>query len=179
MAEDTVQFEEGKPCPVQVDGTGGGLSFTPNGDMLFIGAIPDPTEEHVKAWCGKWKAKLSEQSDFPSIPIFAVGSEDWIIEAPCNPKQQELESPGFCEALFAKEECEMVAVLVDSRTGLIKKITYVALDELFIERLVLAWNPYRYKSTEYNSTFSNEKFAERIESIFRGQSSKALWTSSW
>ena len=179
MPEDTIEFEEGKPCPLQVDGTGGGLSFTPTGDMLLVGAFSDPTDEQIEAWSGKWQAKLSEQSDFPSIPMFAVGSDDWIIEAPCNPKQQEKESPGFCEALFAREDYMMVAILVDSRTNLIVKIAYVTLDDMFIERLVLAWNPYRHDSTEYNATFSNEKFAERIESIFRGQSSKALWASSW
>lgn len=180
MPEDTsMQFQEGMPCPVKVEGSGGGLSFSPNGDMLLVAAIENPTEDQMKAWDGEWKAKLSEQSDFPSIPIFAINGEDWIIEAPCNPKQQEKESPGFCEVLYAKEHHMMVAILVDARTGMIMKIAYVELDEMFIERLVLSWNPYRQESTEYTATFTNEKFAERIESIFRGQSSKALWTSAW
>ena len=108
-----------------------------------------------------------------------MGSEDWIIEAPCNPKQQEIESPGFCEALFAREENIMAAILVNSRTDVIVKIVHVKLDEMFIERLALAWNPYRHQSTEYTTTFSNEEFATRIESIFKNQTSKALWNSSW
>lgn len=179
MNEETVQFEEGKACPVKIEGAGGGLSFSPNGDMLLIGTFPNISQEQIEAWGGEWKAKLAEESDFPCIPIFAVGSDDWIIEAPCNPRHQEMESPGFCEALFAKEDYEMVAILVDAETETIKKITRVPLDEMFIERLALSWNPYRHPSPEKTSAISDEEFAARIGKIFQSRSSKDLWTSSW
>ena len=121
MTELNIAFEEGKECPVTVEGTGGGLSISPNGDMLLVGSIPSPSNQQVEAWGGKWRAKLISESEFPSIPIFAIGSEDWILETPCNPYQMEQEAPGFCEALYAKDECSMAAILVDSDTGIIKK----------------------------------------------------------
>lgn len=179
MTEQSVAFEEGKECPIKVEGTGGGLSFSPTGDMLLIGSVPSPSNQQIEAWGGKWRAKLVAESEFPSIPIFAVGSEDWILEAPCNPSQMEKEAPGFCEALFAKEECSMVAILVDSNTGTIRKITHVELDEMFIERLVISWNPYRHESNEYNKTFKPEEFAQRVGEIFRVRPSKELWMTSW
>ena len=177
--EKTLQFEEGKPCPVQITGTGGGLSFSPNGDMLLMGVFPNPSEAQIKAWAGKWRAKLATESEFPSIPIFAVGSEDWIIEAPCNPAQLEKEAPGFCEALFAKQDYVMVAVLVDSETTLVKKITHVTLDDMFVERLVLGWNPYRYPGDQYSNSFDEEGFAKRIQDIFKQSTSKEIWVKSW
>lgn len=179
MSDEVVSFEEGKPCPVTVEGTGGGLSFSPSGDMLLIGSIPSPSEDDINAWGGKWRAKLVAESEFPSIPIFAIGSEDWILEAPCNPRQQEIEAPGFCEALFAKEDCRMVAILVDSDTGITKKITNVELDEMFIERLVISWNPFRHESNEYNKTFSEKEFSGRVSELFKMKSSEELWTTSW
>ncbi len=177
--EQTVRFEEGKPCPIKVEGFGGGLSFSPNGDMLLVGAIPSPTDKQIAAWNGKWRAKLVAETEFPSIPIFAIGSEDWILEAPCNPAQQEQEAPGFCEALYAKEDCSMVAVLVNSDTGIIRKIKHVPLDEMFIERLVLSWNPLRFEANDYNKSFSQEEFSKKIEEIFSARTSKDLWTTSW
>ena len=135
--DQTIRFEECKLCPVKIEGDGGGLSFSPNGDMLLIGRFPNPSKAQIEAWGGKWRAKLCTESEFPSIPIFAVGSEDWILEAPCNPSELEKEAPGFCEALYAKEDHEMVAILVDSMTNMIVKIKTVPLDEMFIERLVM------------------------------------------
>lgn len=177
--EQTIRFEEGQPCPVSIEGEGGGLSFSPNGDMLLVGRFPEPSKAQVDSWQGKWRPKLCEESEFPSIPIFAVGNEDWILEAPCNPAQQEIESPGFCETLYAKDECVMVAVLVDSNTNIIVKIHHVPLDELFIERMVLSWNPYKGPADKYTQTFTNESFASRIQSIFKGKSPKQMWMTSW
>lgn len=179
MNEETVQFEEGKTCPIKIEGTGGGLSFTPSGDMLLIGTFQNPSQEQIEAWSGKWRAKLAEESDFPSIPIFAVGSDNWIIEAPCNPRLQETESPGFCEALYSKGNYEMVAILVNAETGIILKITRVPLDETFIERLVLSWNPFKRASSEKITTLSDEEFGNRVTKIFQSRSSKELWKSSW
>ncbi len=179
MTEHNIAFEEGKECPVKVEGTGGGLSLAPNGDMLLIGAVPSPSNQQVEAWGGKWRAKLVSESEFPSIPIFAIGSEDWIMEAPCNPSQMEKEAPGFCEALYAKEKCSMAAILVDSDTGIIKKITHVSLDEMFIERLVLSWNPFRYEANDYNKSYNPEEFAKRVGEIFKMRPSKELWMTSW
>lgn len=179
MDEETVQFEEGKACPIKIEGTGGGLSFSPNGDMLLIGTFPNPTQEQIEAWGGEWKVKLAEETDFPSIPIFSVGSEDWIIETPCNPRQQEMESPGFCEALYSRENYDMAAILVKAETGIILKIAHVPLDESFIERLVLSWNPFRRPSSEKITTLSDEEFGNRVTKIFQSRSSKALWDSSW
>jgi len=88
----TISFEEGKPCPLPIEGHGGGLSFSPNGDMLLVASLPHPSEAQIKAFSGKWRAKLIAESEFPSIPIFAVGSEDWLLETPCNPAQQEKEA---------------------------------------------------------------------------------------
>ena len=172
-------FEEGKPCPVNIQGYGGGLSFSPNGDMLLIGAFPNVKNEQITAWGGKWRAKLIVEAEFPSIPIFAIGDEKWILEAPCNPADQEKESPGFSEALYSKDDYTMVAVLVDSVTEIVHKITYVPLDEVFIERLMLSWNPYRYHSNQYNKSYSNREFTARIADIFKVRSSQQLWTSSW
>jgi hypothetical protein len=179
MTEQNIAFEEGKECPVRVEGTGGGLSISPNGDMLLVGSIPSPSNQQVEAWGGKWRAKLISESEFPSIPIFAIGSEDWILETPCNPYQMEKEAPGFCEALYARNECSMAAILVDSDTGIIKKITHVPLDEMFIERLVLSWNPFRHEANDYNKSFSPEEFTKRVGEIFKMRPSKELWTTSW
>ncbi|CAI2718372.1 hypothetical protein [Nitrospina watsonii] len=179
MTQDTIRFEEGKPCPVQVQGSGGGLSVSANGDMLLVGAFPNPTEEQVEAWCGKWRAKLITESEFPAIPIFAIGSEDWILETPCNPCDNEKEAPGFCEALYAKDDVSMAAVLVDSETGLIRKITQVPLDEMFIERLVLSWNPFRFEANDYNKAYTTAEFTEKVTNVFKMRSSRELWTTSW
>ena len=176
---DTIRFEEGQPCPITISGTGGGLSFSPNGDMLLIGMFPSPSKAQIEAWSGKWRAKLFDESEFPSIPIFAVGSEDWILESPCNPSRLEKEAPGFCEAFYSKEEHFMVAVLVDSDTGVIQKIKTVPLEELFVERLVLSWNPFRGPANNYNKAFSEEEFAGRIAEIFKTKSQREIWNGSW
>ena len=47
--KETIRFEEGQPCPVSVSGTGGGLSFSPNGDMLLIGMFPSPSEAQARS----------------------------------------------------------------------------------------------------------------------------------
>jgi len=171
-------FEEGKPCPVKVEGGGGGLSFSPNGDMLLVGAFPNPTEAQVESWGGAWRAKLFSEAEFPAIPIFAIGGEEWFLETPCNPAQQEKESPGFAEALYRKEDVRMAAILVDSETGIVRKIAHVPLDEMFIERLVVSWNPFRH-GDRYNKTFTAEEFAAKVQEIFRMRRSRELWMSSW
>ncbi len=175
--EETMRFEEGQPCPVTIEGTGGGLSFSPDGDMLLVGMFPNPSEEQITAWGGEWGAKLITESEFPAIPIFAVGSDDWILETPCNPAEQEKETPGFCEALYAMEEYNMVAVLVCSETQIIKKIVHVSLDEMFIERLVMSWNPFRI-GDKYSPTLTDQKFTEKVKDIFKTRSGKQLWTSA-
>ncbi len=179
MDSTTARFEEGQPCPIKVEGSGGGLSFSPAGDMLLLGAVPSPSQAQIESWGGKWRAKLVDESEFPSIPIFAVGGEEWILEAPCNPSALEKEAPGFCEALFSREEATMVAILVDSDTNVIKKISHVPLDELFIERMVMSWNPFRHESNDYNKSFGAEEFSGRVQEIFKMKSSKELWTTSW
>ena len=80
--DQTISFVEGKSCPLPIAGHGGGLSFSPNGDMLLLAAISSPSEAQIKAWSGKWQAKLIIESEFPSIPIFAIGGEDWLLETP-------------------------------------------------------------------------------------------------
>ena len=37
--DQTVSFVEGQRCPLPIAGHGGGLSFSPNGDMLLLAAI--------------------------------------------------------------------------------------------------------------------------------------------
>ena len=183
--EEAIRFEEGHLCPIKIQGEGGGLSFSLNGDMLLIGAFPNPTEGQITQWSQKWRAKLVDESEFPSIPIFAIGDdENWFLETPCNPGAIEKEAPGFCEALFAKDEYQMVAVLVDSDTNMVKKIHHVQLDEMFVERLVLAWNPYRFISNpetpaEYSRAFTEQEFSERISNIFKMKTSEELWRTSW
>ena len=54
-------------------------------------AVSHPSETQIKAFDREWKAKLVAESEFPSIPIFAIGGEDWLLETPCNPAQQEKE----------------------------------------------------------------------------------------
>ena len=180
-----IRFEEGQSCPIKIQGGGGGISFSTNGDMLLIGAFPNPTKDQINKWGQKWRAKLVDESEFPSIPIFAIGDdEDWYLEAPCNPGAIEQESPGFCEALFAKDDYSLVAVLVDSETEIIGKISRVELDEMFIERLVMAWNPYRYPSSpvapaEYSRAFNDQEFSEKVEQIFKTKTSEQLWRTSW
>ena len=175
----SINFEEGKPCPLPIEGHGGGLSFSPNGDMLLVASLAHPSEAQIKAFRGKWRAKLIAESEFPSIPIFAVGSEDWVLETPCNPAQLEKEAPGFIEALYAKEDYNMVAVLVDSETKIIQKITHVPLEEMFIERMVMSWNPYKTAGDEYTKTNTSESFITKINEIFKMKSSKELWRTSW
>ena len=177
--DQTVSFVEGQLCPLPIAGHGGGLSFSPNGDMLLLAAISSPSEAQIKAWMGKWQAKLISESEFPSIPIFAIGSEEWLLETPCNPIQQEIESPGFLEALYNKDEYSMVAILSDLDTNIIKKITRVELDEMFVERIVLFWNPYKTKGDEYTKTYSDEGFVTKINEIFKMKSSQELWQISW
>ncbi|MFQ5672752.1 MAG: hypothetical protein ACE5G9_06640 [Nitrospinales bacterium] len=178
--QETLTFEEGKTCPIKIRGAGGGLSFSPGGGMLLVAAIPNPSDRQVAAWQGKWRAKLIQESEFPCIPMFAIGDdEDWILEAPCNPAQQEKESPGFCEALFARDDYEMLAVLVDSETGIIRKIKPVILDDMFIERLVLSWNPYRHGGDDYTKGFTDQEFAQRVARIFGHKPSSELWRTSW
>lgn len=177
--EQTIQFEEGKPCPVTITGTGGGLSFSPTGDALLIGMFPNPTEKQIEQWAGKWRTKLLTESEFPAIPLFAIGGEDWLLETPCNPAQQEKEAPGFCEALYAKEDPCLMAVLVDSETGVVKKMKNVSLDEMLVERLVMSWNPFRGPKDQYNKIFSNEEFNQRIHEIFKAKSQKEIWNTSW
>jgi len=179
MPTTNARFEEGQPCPVKVMGGGGGLSASPSGDLLLIGAFPSPSQAQVEAWGGKWRAKLVTESEFPAIPIFAVGNEDWILEAPSNPSTLEMESPGFCEALYAKDHPEMVAILVDSDTNCVKKIKRVVLDEMFVERMVLSWNPFRHKGDQYSKSFTDSEFAQRIQEIFKLRTSRQLWTTSW
>ncbi len=177
--DQVINFEEGQPCPVPIAGHGGGLSFSPNGDMLLVASLPHPSDAQIKAFSGTWRAKLVAESEFPSIPIFAVGSEDWLLETPCNPAQQEKETPGFIEALYAKEDHSMVAILVDSESGIIKKIAHVPLEEMFIERMVMSWNPYKTAGDKYTQTFSDKGFNEKIIEIFKMKSSKELWRTSW
>ena len=90
-----------------------------------------------------------------------------------------MESPGFCEALYNKEDHNMVAILTDLDTNIIKKITHVELDEMFIERMVLSWNPYKTKGDEYTKTYSDENFVTKINEIFKMKSSQELWRTSW
>jgi hypothetical protein len=73
----------------------------------------------------------------------------------------------------------MVAILVDSETSIIKKITHVSLEEMFIERLALSWNPYRTTGDEYTKTYTDKNFTEKINEIFKMKSSKDLWRTSW
>ena len=77
----------------------------------------------------------------------------------------------------------MAAVLVDEETGIIKKISQVELDEMFIERLVMAWNPYRFaggsNGTEYSRAFSDQEFTKKIGEIFKTRSSQELWRTSY
>tara|TARA_B100000686_G_scaffold263277_1_gene276922 strand:- start:1330 stop:1980 length:651 start_codon:yes stop_codon:yes gene_type:complete len=177
--DQTVSFVEGQLCPLPIAGHGGGLSFSQNGDMLLLAAISSPSEAQIKAWVGKWQAKLISESEFPSIPIFAIGSEDWLLETPCNPIQQEIESPGFLEALYNKDEYSMVTILSDLDTNIIKKINRVELDEMFIERMVLSWNPYKTKGDEYTKTYSDEGFVIKVNEIFKMRNSQELWRTSW
>ena len=73
----------------------------------------------------------------------------------------------------------MVAILSDLDTNIIKKITRVELDEMFIERMVLSWNPYKTKGDEYTKTYSDEGFVTKINEIFKMKSSQELWRTSW
>ena len=78
MDQTTISFVEGQPCPLPIAGHGGGLSFSPNGDMLLLAAISNPSAAQIKAWTGKWQAKLIAESEFPSIPIFAIRQSAWL-----------------------------------------------------------------------------------------------------
>ena len=179
MEQPAIQFEEGQECPVQIAGTGGGLSFSPSGDMLFMANVENIHQEQIDAWEGKWRTKLFVESEFPAIPLFAIGSENWILEAPCNPTLQENETPGYCEALFAKETYEMGAILVEATTHIIKKITRIELDEMFIERMVMSWNPFRGYGDKYTKTFNQDSFNKKVAEVFKSKSTKEMWVASW
>ena len=43
MDQTTISFVEGQSCPLHIAGHGGGLSFSPNGDMLLLSAISNPS----------------------------------------------------------------------------------------------------------------------------------------
>ncbi len=62
MDQQAIQFEEGKECPIQINGMGGGLSFSPSGDMLFIANVDNLGQEQIDAWGGKWRTKLFTES---------------------------------------------------------------------------------------------------------------------
>ena len=179
MEQPAIQFEEGTECPVQIAGTGGGLSFSPSGDMLFMANVENISLDQISAWGGKWRTKLYVESEFPAIPLFAIGSESWILEAPCNPTQQENETPGYCEALFAKESYEMGAILVEASTHIIKKITRIELDEMFVERMVMSWNPFRGSGDKYTKSFDQSTFNNKVAEVFKMKSTKEMWVSSW
>ena len=179
MEQPAIQFEEGKECPVQIAGMGGGLSFSPTGDMLFIANVENLSQDKIDAWSGKWRTKLFVESEFPAIPLFAIGSENWILEAPCNPTQQESETPGYCEALYSKSTYEMGAILVESTTHIIKKIAHIKMDDMFIERMVMSWNPFRGKGDQYTKTFDQDTFNQKVAELFKMKSTKQMWTSSW
>ena len=161
MEQPAIQFEEGKECPVQIAGTGGGLSFSPAGDMLFMANVENINQEKIDAWEGKWRTKLFIESEFPAIPLFAIGT------------------PGYCEALYAKDTYEMGAILVDSATHIIKRIKRVEIDEMFVERMVMSWNPFRGKGDQYTKSFDDETFNKKVAEIFKMKSTKQMWTSSW
>jgi len=73
----------------------------------------------------------------------------------------------------------MAAILVDSDTGIIRKITQVPLDDMFVERLVLSWNPFRFEADDYNKSYTPEEFSKRVGEVFRMRPSKELWMTSW
>jgi hypothetical protein len=50
---------------------------------------------------------------------------------------------------------------------------------MFIERMVLSWNPYKTKGDEYTKTYSDEHFVTKINEIFKMKSSQELWRTSW
>ena len=49
MEQPAIQFEEGQECPVQIAGTGGGLSFSPSGDMLFMANVENVSLDQISA----------------------------------------------------------------------------------------------------------------------------------
>ena len=62
--DQTVSFQEGQPCPLPIEGHGGGLSFSSNGEMLLIASVSHPSESQIKAFDGDWKAKLVADQNF-------------------------------------------------------------------------------------------------------------------
>ena len=73
----------------------------------------------------------------------------------------------------------MGAILVDSGSHVIKKITRVKMDELLIERMVMSWNPFRGTSDQYTKSFDDETFNKKVAEIFKMKSTKEMWTTSW
>ena len=78
-----------------------------------------------------------------------------------------------------------IASTVDSLTPSAASVARIArrfeltLDEMFIERMVLSWNPYKTKGDEYTKTYSDESFVTKINEIFKMKSSQELWRTSW
>jgi hypothetical protein len=73
----------------------------------------------------------------------------------------------------------MGAILVDAVTHVIKKIKRVELEEMFVERMVMSWNPFRGTGDQYTKSFDDETFNKKVSEIFKMKSTKEMWTSSW
>ena len=73
----------------------------------------------------------------------------------------------------------MGAILVDSNTHIIKRVTRVEMDELLIERMVMSWNPFRGAGDQYTKSFNQETFNKRINELFKMKSTKQMWIDSW
>ena len=86
---------------------------------------------------------------------------------------------GIYTALYEKDSCEMGAILVDSATHIIKKIKRVEIEEMFVERMVMSWNPFRGTGDQYTKSFDDETFNKKVAEIFKMKSTKEMWTSSW
>ena len=61
----------------------------------------------------------------------------------------------------------MGAILVDSATHIVKKIKRVEIDEMFVERMVMSWNPFRGTGDQYTKSFNDETFNKKVAEIFK------------
>jgi hypothetical protein len=50
---------------------------------------------------------------------------------------------------------------------------------MFVERMVMSWNPFRGTGDQYTKSFDDETFNKKVAEIFKMKSTKEMWTSSW
>jgi hypothetical protein len=50
---------------------------------------------------------------------------------------------------------------------------------MFIERMVMSWNPFRGSGDKYTKSFDQSTFNIKVAEVFKMKSTKEMWVGSW